>query len=125
MLRAKRMTPPSPNSRASDRSSIGSAPPLNPAINSWPICRRRRDMVGQIIIRGVQTAASAPTRIDLAGGTIDIWPLYLFHDGAATLNAAISLRARAEVTPRTDGAIEVRSIDTGRQCRAPHWSEIP
>ena len=33
--------------------------------------------------------SSAPTRIDLAGGTIDIWPLYLFHDGAATVNAAI------------------------------------
>ena len=45
-------------------------------------------------------ACSAPTRIDLAGGTIDIWPLYLFHDGASTLNAAISLRAHAEVTPR-------------------------
>ena len=29
---------------------------------------------------------SAPTRIDLAGGTIDIWPLYLFHDGASTVN---------------------------------------
>jgi len=76
----------------------------------------------------VQTASSvacsAPTRIDLAGGTIDIWPLYLFHDGASTINAAISLRARAEVTPRADGEIEVRSIDTGRQCRAAHWSEI-
>ena len=31
--------------------------------------------------------SSAPTRIDLAGGTYDIWPLYLFHDGAQTLNA--------------------------------------
>ena len=74
---------------------------------------------------GSSVACSAPTRIDLAGGTIDIWPLYLFHDGASTINAAISLRARAEVTPRADGAIEVRSIDTGRQCRAAHWSEIP
>ena len=73
----------------------------------------------------LSVACSAPTRIDLAGGTIDIWPLYLFHDGASTINAAISLRARAEVAPRTDGAIEVRSIDTGRQCRASHWSEIP
>jgi D-glycero-alpha-D-manno-heptose-7-phosphate kinase len=43
--------------------------------------------------------ASAPTRIDLAGGTIDIWPLYLFHPGAQTLNAAISLRATALVEP--------------------------
>ena len=61
-------------------------------------------MSAQIIIRSVHTAASAPTRIDLAGGTIDIWPLYLFHDGASTLNAAISLRAHARIEPRTDGA---------------------
>ena len=44
--------------------------------------------------------ASAPTRIDLAGGTIDIWPLYLFHPGAQTLNAAISLRARVTIEAR-------------------------
>jgi len=68
--------------------------------------------------------ASAPTRIDFAGGTIDIWPLYLFHDGACTLNAAISLRAHVELEPRTDGAIELRSIDTNRTLRAQHWSEL-
>ena len=69
-------------------------------------------------------AASAPTRIDLAGGTIDIWPLYLFHDGASTLNAAISLRAHARIEPRTDGLVEVRSTDINRQSRAAHWSEL-
>ncbi len=68
--------------------------------------------------------ASAPTRIDLAGGTIDIWPLYLFHDGASTLNAAISLRAHARIEARTDGSIELRSEDTNRQSRAAHWSEL-
>ncbi|HKB13488.1 MAG TPA: hypothetical protein VKD69_22635 [Vicinamibacterales bacterium] len=68
--------------------------------------------------------ASAPTRIDLAGGTIDIWPLYLFHDGACTLNVAISLRAHVEIEPRADGAIELRSIDTSRQVRAARWSEL-
>lgn len=56
---------------------------------------------------------SAPTRIDLAGGTIDIWPLYLFHPGAQTLNAAISIRARAAVEPRTDSRVVIRSVDTG------------
>ena len=35
--------------------------------------------------------ATAPTRVDLAGGTIDIWPLYLFHPGATTVNFAVSL----------------------------------
>ncbi len=69
-------------------------------------------------------AASAPTRIDLAGGTIDIWPLYLFHDGASTLNAAISLRAHAHVELRTDGIIELVSTDTRREVRASHWSEL-
>ncbi len=68
--------------------------------------------------------ASAPTRIDLAGGTIDIWPLYLFHDGACTVNAAISLRAHVDIERRTDGAIELRSIDTSQQATASHWSSL-
>jgi D-glycero-alpha-D-manno-heptose-7-phosphate kinase len=72
----------------------------------------------------VQTAASAPTRIDLAGGTIDIWPLYLFHEGAATLNAAISIRAHVRIEPRTDGRIELISVDTDRHAVAAHWSEL-
>jgi D-glycero-alpha-D-manno-heptose-7-phosphate kinase len=71
----------------------------------------------------MRIAASAPTRIDLAGGTIDIWPLYLFHDGAATLNAAISLRAQVAVEARPDG-IELRSIDTDRHVSARIWSDL-
>jgi D-glycero-alpha-D-manno-heptose-7-phosphate kinase len=61
----------------------------------------------------VRIETSAPTRIDLAGGTIDIWPLYLFHPGAQTINAAISIRARATVEARTDTRIVIQSIDTG------------
>jgi D-glycero-alpha-D-manno-heptose-7-phosphate kinase len=72
----------------------------------------------------VAISASAPTRIDLAGGTIDIWPLYLFHDGASTLNAAISLRAHARVEPRTDGTIELVSSDTNRRTAAADWSAL-
>lgn len=67
---------------------------------------------------------SAPTRIDLAGGTLDIWPLYLFHPGAATLNFAISLRAHAAIDGRTDGRVVIVSQDTGRTVRASHWSEL-
>ena len=63
----------------------------------------------------VRITASAPTRIDLAGGTIDIWPLYLFHPGAQTLNAAISLRAHVQLESRSDGRVELVSEDTGRQ----------
>src|SRR5882762_1255564 len=72
----------------------------------------------------VRIAASAPTRIDLAGGTIDIWPLYLFHEGASTVNAAISLRAHVTVEPREDEGIEIRSIDTNRRIAVRHWSAL-
>jgi D-glycero-alpha-D-manno-heptose-7-phosphate kinase len=72
----------------------------------------------------VRIESSAPTRIDLAGGTIDIWPLYLFHDGAQTLNAAISLRARAEVESRDDDRIRIRSIDTGCEVEAADWRDL-
>lgn len=68
--------------------------------------------------------SSAPTRIDLAGGTLDIWPLYLFHDGASTVNAAISLRAHAQVEARPAGGILLRSIDTDATWHAGHWSEL-
>jgi len=67
---------------------------------------------------------SAPTRIDLAGGTIDIWPLYLFHPGAQTLNAAISLRARARIESRADDRIVIRSEDTGVTVEASDWREL-
>jgi D-glycero-alpha-D-manno-heptose-7-phosphate kinase len=56
---------------------------------------------------------SAPTRVDLAGGTIDIWPLYLFHERAVTVNFAVNLAARCRVAPRIDGKFVLRSIDTG------------
>lgn len=72
----------------------------------------------------VRVTASAPTRIDLAGGTIDIWPLYLFHDGAQTLNAAISLRAHVALEPRDDGGVEIVSEDTGRRVAVTSLSQL-
>ncbi len=68
--------------------------------------------------------SSAPTRIDLAGGTLDIWPLYLFHEHAQTLNAAMSLRARCFIRPRADRRIAIISEDTGVRVEASHWSEL-
>jgi D-glycero-alpha-D-manno-heptose-7-phosphate kinase len=57
--------------------------------------------------------SSAPTRADLAGGTIDIWPLYLFHTGASTVNFALSLRARVRIETRDDDRIILESRDRG------------
>lgn len=40
----------------------------------------------------------APARADLAGGTLDLWPIYCLHAGAVTINTAlgegVNLRAR-------------------------------
>jgi D-glycero-alpha-D-manno-heptose-7-phosphate kinase len=72
----------------------------------------------------VRIATSAPTRIDLAGGTIDIWPLYLFHPGALTINAAISIRARAVLESRDDQRIVIHSVDTGVTVEADDWKEL-
>ena len=72
----------------------------------------------------VHIHASAPTRIDLAGGTLDIWPLYLFHDGAQTLNAAISLRASCDVRSRTDRRLVIISEDSQERVDVEHWSQL-
>ena len=72
----------------------------------------------------VRIATSAPTRIDLAGGTLDIWPLYLFHPGAQTINCAISLRAHAVVETRPDDRIVIHSVDTGATVEADNWREL-
>jgi D-glycero-alpha-D-manno-heptose-7-phosphate kinase len=61
--------------------------------------------------------SKAPTRVDLAGGTLDIWPLYLFHPGAVTINAAITRYASCviETQPADDEKIRLISRDTKRE----------
>lgn len=64
---------------------------------------------------GVQTiVAHAPCRVDLAGGTMDIWPLYLFHPGAVTVNFAVSVLTRCRIKRMDGKQIRFRSLDTGR-----------
>src|SRR6476469_9744973 len=55
--------------------------------------------------------STAPPRVDLAGGTIDIWPLYLFHPGATTVDFGLSLHARCRIETRDDGRIVLESRD--------------
>lgn len=55
--------------------------------------------------------AEAPCRVDLAGGTLDIWPLYLFHPGAVTVNFAINRFTRCTVDSLDSPEIHLRSGD--------------
>ena len=43
--------------------------------------------------------AKSPCRVDLAGGTLDIWPLYLFHENAVTVNFAVDRYTSCELRP--------------------------
>ena len=56
---------------------------------------------------GPVVTARAWCRVDLAGGTLDIWPLGLFHPGACTVNLAIDLAA----------TVCLRPIETGYRVR--------
>ncbi len=40
----------------------------------------------------MRVRAAAPCRADLAGGTLDIWPLGLLHPGALTVNVALPVK---------------------------------
>jgi len=53
----------------------------------------------------------APVRADLAGGTLDLWPIYLFHANARTVNVAISYYAESEVLETGNAAIEIHLTD--------------
>jgi len=50
----------------------------------------------------------------MAGGTMDLWPLYLFHPGALTLNFAINILTTCRITPLKGKRIHLRSLDTRR-----------
>ena len=68
--------------------------------------------------------ARAPTRIDLAGGTLDIWPLYISHPGAVTVNAAITRYASCVVEPLAGSRIELISRDTRRAESFPSFRAL-
>jgi len=69
--------------------------------------------------------ASAPTRIDLAGGTIDIWPLSVLHPGC-TVNMAINLIASTRLVRRRDPSVHVQSADQERSVltRCGRWGDL-
>lgn len=53
----------------------------------------------------------APARIDLAGGTVDIWPLCQLEPRAATVHLAIDRLATARVRLRDDGRFVLGAVD--------------
>ncbi|HVK62379.1 MAG TPA: hypothetical protein VM432_12550, partial [Bdellovibrionales bacterium] len=65
----------------------------------------------------------SPTRVDLAGGTLDCWPLYLFLDTPVTINVAIDIFTYADLRERNDGKVELHSADLNARKTYTNLSE--
>ena len=68
--------------------------------------------------------ASAPARIDLAGGTLDLWPLHVLHPGSVTVNLAIDRRARCRLRRAPGSDFIVRSPERGLERRARRPADL-
>ncbi len=78
----------------------------------------------------MRIVAQSACRVDLAGGTLDIWPLYLYHEGAVTVNFAVDRYTHCRLETRADRRIVLRSRDLGVEesfdsldalCAAPRY----
>jgi len=65
-----------------------------------------------------------PLRADLAGGTLDLWPLYLFHPGSRTVNVAISFHAECEILTTERSTVEIDLTDHGYQREYASTAEL-
>lgn len=65
----------------------------------------------------------SPTRVDLAGGTLDLWPLYNFVGKATTVNVAIDIWTTARLEPLPGTTIELKSEDLKLQASFKNLDE--
>lgn len=72
----------------------------------------------------MKITATAPMRVDLAGGTLDIYPLYVFEGGAYTINTAIGIRSRVVLETRNDHKIIIYSRDLDMRLSAPNVDKL-
>ena len=73
--------------------------------------------------RELTIEAIAPARIDLAGGTLDLWPLHVLHPGSVTVNLAIDRYAECRVK-RANHGIRVVLRDRGVEKKAGSAAEL-
>jgi D-glycero-alpha-D-manno-heptose-7-phosphate kinase len=59
----------------------------------------------------IKVCATAPTRVDLAGGTLDLWPLHRLLAKKATVNVAVDLLARVDIEASANKQFQIQSLD--------------
>jgi D-glycero-alpha-D-manno-heptose-7-phosphate kinase len=70
-------------------------------------------------------SSRTPVRVDLAGGTVDIWPLYLILPNAITVNMGISLWAETEIEfdPAARDALVLEASDQNQRLELA-WKDL-
>jgi D-glycero-alpha-D-manno-heptose-7-phosphate kinase len=73
----------------------------------------------------MQFEVKAPNRIDLAGGTTDLYPLYLLMEGGCTINAAVTVSSKVIVRSTDRHGITLISEDLQQQTHAESAFDLP
>ncbi len=68
---------------------------------------------------------SAPNRIDLAGGTTDIYPLYLLMSGGFTVNVAINVKSIVTLIETDDHIYRLCSEDLKQSFESDNLDDLP
>lgn len=76
-----------------------------------------------MITKPLRIESRAPTRVDLAGGTLDIWPIYLLLPSPSTINLAIDLYATSTILEQGGDGILLRSEDQGHELKCD-WDTL-
>jgi D-glycero-alpha-D-manno-heptose-7-phosphate kinase len=69
--------------------------------------------------------ATTPNRVDLAGGTLDIFPLYIFEDFGLTINMAVDLTSQVWLEEIDEKKLVIHSRDLEASVEAPRAKELP
>jgi D-glycero-alpha-D-manno-heptose-7-phosphate kinase len=69
--------------------------------------------------------ATTPNRVDLAGGTLDIFPLYIFEDFGLTINMAVNLTSQVFFQRIEEQKVVIHSQDLGFSVEAATATELP
>jgi D-glycero-alpha-D-manno-heptose-7-phosphate kinase len=66
----------------------------------------------------------SPTRVDLAGGTLDMWPLYNFVKNATTINVAVDIFTEVELEFSGSKLIKIESADLDKVWTFESWDQF-
>jgi D-glycero-alpha-D-manno-heptose-7-phosphate kinase len=69
--------------------------------------------------------AKTPNRVDLAGGTLDIFPISVFEEGSVTVNMAVTLMSSVRLETRADARVIIRALDLDEEVEAEDVDALP